>query len=133
MPGPRWCLGAPDRGPSPGGYLQCGSPAADISHVRPVPSAPAPIGRATVRPAAHPASDRHRSRDATALLLRAPAALFVVDVRGRCTFVNERFCELTGLTADSAKGDGWLRIVHPDDRDSLFEAVRAALAAGAPI
>ena len=86
-----------------------------------------------MRSAARPAAERRRSHEAATLLRRAPAALFVVDARGRCTFANERFCELTGLTPDAARGDGWLHIVHPDDRDSLFEAVRAALAAGAPI
>ena len=37
-----------------------------------------------------------------------------------CTFVNERWCELTGLSFDEALGDGWFAALHPDDRERVL-------------
>jgi PAS domain S-box-containing protein len=49
----------------------------------------------------------------------APVGLFETDVRGRYTYVNERWCEMTGLAPEEALGDGWIRALHPDDRDRI--------------
>lgn len=46
----------------------------------------------------------------------SPTGIYRQDETGRCVYVNERWQEITGLTADEALGDGWRRIVHPDDR-----------------
>ena len=53
----------------------------------------------------------------------APTGIFSLDGRGACLATNNRWREMTGLAADQALGQGWLRAVHPDDRD----AVRAFL------
>ena len=34
---------------------------------------------------------------------------------GRCEFVNQRWLDFTGFTLADFQGDGWTRIVHPDD------------------
>src|SRR6185369_1486102 len=43
-------------------------------------------------------------------------------------FVNRRWCELSGIDAANALGDGWMRALHPDDRPRVAanwaEAVR---------
>jgi diguanylate cyclase (GGDEF)-like protein/PAS domain S-box-containing protein len=54
------------------------------------------------------------------LSAHTPVGLFVSDADGRCTFVNERWCRLTGLSHDEALGDGWLAAIHPDDRERVL-------------
>ncbi len=58
----------------------------------------------------------------------SPVGIFSSDPAGRCTFVNRRWCEIAGLTAEEAMGVGWTAALHPDDRDrvaaSWAEAVR---------
>ena len=57
-----------------------------------------------------------------ALTEAAPTGIFSLDHRGGCLSTNERWREMTGLSADEALGHGWLRAIHPEDR----EAMRAA-------
>jgi PAS domain S-box-containing protein len=47
--------------------------------------------------------------------------------------VNQRWCDLAGMTADAAHGAGWLQAVHPDDRERVLEEWREALAASRPL
>lgn len=48
------------------------------------------------------------------ILNLAPVGIFLADFHGNCTFVNEKWCEYTGLTKDEAMGDGWVKAIHPD-------------------
>ena len=50
-----------------------------------------------------------------ALGLQAPVGIFETDAGGQCTFVNTRWCELTGLAPEQALGQAWSHAVHPDD------------------
>jgi PAS domain S-box-containing protein len=54
------------------------------------------------------------------LATRAPVGIFETDSRGDCLFVNERWCELAGLSPNEAVGQGWVRALHPDDRERVF-------------
>ncbi|WP_051463622.1 PAS domain S-box protein [Leptolyngbya sp. PCC 6406] len=47
----------------------------------------------------------------------APVAIFRFDLQGQCTYVNERWSEMTGKPIASAMGDRWLETIHPDDRE----------------
>jgi diguanylate cyclase (GGDEF)-like protein/PAS domain S-box-containing protein len=58
----------------------------------------------------------------------APVGLFRADSSGRCTWANERYLELTGLTADAVLGDGWLSALHPVDRRHAIARWREATA-----
>jgi PAS domain S-box-containing protein len=51
-----------------------------------------------------------------ALAALAPVGLVRVDGRGRVTYVNERWSEITGLSLPEVQDGGWERHVHPDDR-----------------
>jgi PAS domain S-box-containing protein len=62
----------------------------------------------------------------------APVGLFETDVRGRYTYVNERWCEMTGLAPDEALGDGWIQALHPEDRDRIVSERRQLVEAGEP-
>ena len=44
------------------------------------------------------------------------AGIYMADAKGAYRYVNERWCEMTGLRPEEAYGDGWLGAVHPDDR-----------------
>jgi len=58
----------------------------------------------------------------------APVGLFHTDPRGMGLYVNEKWREITGLTMDEARGDGWLRSVHRDDRQRVSDAWSGAVA-----
>ena len=58
----------------------------------------------------------------------APAGIWRADARGRCTYVNKAFTEMTGLRDGEWLGDGWARAVHPDDRESSFRSWKQAVA-----
>jgi diguanylate cyclase (GGDEF)-like protein/PAS domain S-box-containing protein len=46
----------------------------------------------------------------------APVGIFQTDANGERTFVNDRWCDLSGMGREAAIGAGWLEAVHPDDR-----------------
>jgi PAS domain S-box-containing protein len=50
-----------------------------------------------------------------ALSLQAPVGMFETDLSGRCTFVNDAWCALTGRSEAEALGHAWNQVVHPDD------------------
>ncbi len=52
----------------------------------------------------------------------APIGIYLTDGRGQCRYANPRWCEMTGLTLEEALGDGWIRGLHPEDRESVFAA-----------
>lgn len=49
----------------------------------------------------------------------APVGIFRTDAQANCTYVNAKYCKLTGLTEQEAMGRGWLKAVHPSDVDRL--------------
>ena len=51
--------------------------------------------------------------------------VFVSDADGRCTYVNERWCELSGLEADTAVGHPWWAGLHPDDVEGVTAGWRS--------
>jgi diguanylate cyclase (GGDEF)-like protein/PAS domain S-box-containing protein len=63
-----------------------------------------------------------------ALTVHTPVGIFFSDRDGSCMFVNERWCELTGLTFEEALGDGWSAALHPDDREAVSDEWAAASA-----
>ena len=57
-----------------------------------------------------------------ALVELAPVGIFEGNLQGGCTFVNERWQAIAGISAEQAQGDGWLVSLHPDDRERVFQA-----------
>ena len=49
----------------------------------------------------------------------SPVGIFTTNAKGSTTYVNQRWCEISKLSFDEAMGNGWLKAIHPDDRDSL--------------
>src|SRR6185312_509212 len=49
---------------------------------------------------------------------------------GYCDFLNQRWLDYTGLTAEQAAGWGWGETIHPDDRQRIIEYWQSCLVAG---
>lgn len=64
------------------------------------------------------------------LVTLAPVGIIETDASGACTYVNPRWCEMTGLAPRDAWGDGWTAALHPGDRERVFAAWVRAVAAG---
>jgi PAS domain S-box-containing protein len=60
----------------------------------------------------------------------APVGIFLTDVAGNCTYVNDCWCQLTQLTIDQAADKGWQQAIHPHDRLLVFAKWSAAVQEG---
>src|SRR5207244_3905313 len=60
----------------------------------------------------------------------APVGTFRTDARGRCNYVNPAWSELTGLSHEEGIGEGWVRMIHPEDHDRVLSSWGQAPAAG---
>lgn len=45
----------------------------------------------------------------------ANIGIFRTDATGRCIYVNQQWCRITGIASEQAYGDGWLNVLHPLD------------------
>lgn len=50
----------------------------------------------------------------------SPVGIFRTDVTGSCLYVNERWCQMSGLTLEESLGEGWVKAIHPEDRERVF-------------
>ncbi len=50
----------------------------------------------------------------------APVGIFRINARGSCLYVNQRWCEIAGLSPPEAMEAGWIRAIHPEDREQVF-------------
>ncbi|MEZ2304000.1 MAG: PAS domain S-box protein [Microcoleus sp.] len=50
----------------------------------------------------------------------SPVGIFYTDTLGNCLYVNERWCQIAGITCEEAFGTGWVQSIHPDDRQRVF-------------
>ncbi len=56
----------------------------------------------------------------------SPVGIFHTDANGFTTYVNPRWCEISGLSSEQALGNGWLNAVHEDDKKILALGWKAA-------
>jgi PAS domain S-box-containing protein len=61
-----------------------------------------------------------------------PGLVWTALADGEVDFLNQRWCEYTGLTAGELSGRGWRIAVHPEDLPGLLEWWRTFVASGAP-
>ncbi|MDS4043054.1 MAG: EAL domain-containing protein [Candidatus Competibacter sp.] len=59
-----------------------------------------------------------------------PAGIFLMDTGAECRYVNDRWCRLSGLTAEQAIGSGWIQAFHLDDRDQVLQFWRQSVGQG---
>ncbi|MEI7729463.1 MAG: PAS domain S-box protein [Verrucomicrobiota bacterium] len=50
----------------------------------------------------------------------APIGIYRSTPDGHCTYVNDCWCEISGLSLTEALGLGWAKALHPEDRDVVF-------------
>lgn len=59
-----------------------------------------------------------------------PGLVLTAFADGRAEFLNQRWCQYTGICLDQAIGFGWHSAVHPDDLTPVLEHWRLVLASG---
>lgn len=57
----------------------------------------------------------------------APVGIFRTNTDGDAIYLNDRWCEIAGLTAAEASGSNWSRALHPDDREKIGAAWYASV------
>jgi PAS domain S-box-containing protein len=60
------------------------------------------------------------------LAMGAPVGIYRCDLQASCTFANQEWCELAGMTAEEAMGRGWAAAIHPEDRERCTKLWREA-------
>jgi PAS domain S-box-containing protein len=57
----------------------------------------------------------------------APAGIYLSTPEGACQYVNQAWCEMTGIPLEKALGRDWVKAIHPDDRESLAASWKKAI------
>ena len=52
----------------------------------------------------------------------SPVGIFRTAQNGSTTYVNPKWCQISGLSELEALGDGWLSAVHPQDKENLVKS-----------
>src|SRR5262245_24927172 len=68
-----------------------------------------------------PAIDRAFQKLAEAV----PQIVWAAGIDGRCDWVNRRWSEYTGLSAERSIGLGWIEAIHPDHLGQWMQAARS--------
>ena len=77
--------------------------------------------------------DRKRSEEQSRALIDAiPQQIWSGPPDGSLDFCNARWRSYMGLTQEELQGDGWQRMLHPDDRERVLKAWRESVANGTP-
>ncbi|MFM7600403.1 MAG: PAS domain S-box protein, partial [Pseudanabaena sp.] len=66
------------------------------------------------------------------LAVVAPVGIFRTDTNGNAIYLNDRWCQIAGLTAAEADGVNWSRALHPDDREMVAAEWYASVQANRP-
>ncbi|MBS1222421.1 MAG: domain S-box, partial [Proteobacteria bacterium] len=62
-----------------------------------------------------------------------PVGVFLTNAQGQCRYVNERWRQMAGLTAEQAAESGWTSALHSEDRESVLRAWRQAIEEGSEL
>jgi PAS domain S-box-containing protein len=82
--------------------------------------------------------DRKRAEDAvraserglSSIINTIPMLAWSARPDGFCDFLNQRWLDFTGLSAEQARGSGWGAAIHPDDATGLLDSWQMALVTG---
>lgn len=53
---------------------------------------------------------------------KAPVGIFRSARNGNSLYVNDAWCVMAGIKPEAARGRGWLRAIHPEDRPALAKS-----------
>ena len=73
-----------------------------------------------------PASSGTKNRYGILVQL-SPVGIFHTNAEGHCIDVNQRWCELAGLSYEEALGTGWAKGIHPEDKHNVYQAWNEAV------
>ena len=71
-------------------------------------------------------------RNLRLLMETIPQMLWSAAPDGAIDYYNQRVLDYTGLSMDELRGAGWIKPIHPDERDAMTKAWTAAVAEGVP-
>ena len=97
------------------------------------------LQEARLRPGGKRATDRfdrrlaQRTRELREMIDTIPALAWSAHPDGSAEFLNRRWLDYTGLTAEQALGWGWQAAIHPGDVDGLTGKWKSSIASGAPV
>src|SRR3984957_7420893 len=73
---------------------------------------------------------RASERDLSSIINTIPMLAWSARPDGFCDFLNQRWLDSTGLSAEQARGPGWGAAIHPDDAKGLLDSWQMALVTG---
>jgi PAS domain S-box-containing protein len=73
---------------------------------------------------------RASERDLSSIINTIPMLAWSARPDGFCDFLNQRWLDFTGLSAEQARGSGWGAAIHPDDAKGLLDSWQMALMTG---
>ena len=72
-------------------------------------------------------------RNLSLIINTIPTAAWTTRADGYCDFLNQRWLDYAGMTAEQAAGWGWAEAIHPDDREGVVQYWQSSLAYGLPV
>ncbi len=75
---------------------------------------------------------RKSERELRDVIDTIPAIVWSTQPDGSNTYVNKRYVEYTGSSAEQVAGSGWQALIHPDDLERHAAKWRESLATGKP-
>ena len=72
-------------------------------------------------------------RNLAVIINTIPTAAWTSRPDGYCDFLNQRWLDYAGMTAEPAQGWGWAEAIHPHDRQRLVEEWKLCLASSTPV
>ncbi|MFL5530922.1 MAG: PAS domain S-box protein [Gemmatimonadales bacterium] len=51
----------------------------------------------------------------------SPLGIYITDASGDCLYTNPAYQRISGLSEQQARGTGWSRAIHPEDRERVFQ------------
>jgi PAS domain S-box-containing protein len=73
---------------------------------------------------------RASERDLSSIINTIPMLAWSARSDGFCDFLNQRWLDFTGFSAEQARGSGWGATIHPDDAKGLLDSWQMALESG---
>src|SRR5580700_3528710 len=71
-----------------------------------------------------------RKRDLSSIINTIPMLAWSARPDGFCDFLNQRWLDFTGVSAEQARGSGWESTIHPDDAKGVLDSWQMALVTG---
>jgi two-component system, sensor histidine kinase and response regulator len=60
----------------------------------------------------------------------SPIGIWLADTAGNCLYCNQRWELISGLSAAASSGEGWMNVLHPNDRAAVIADWKASSSTG---